>query len=69
MNLKIHCVIKMPVKFGPAGLGKVKDAISNLKTYQNLGLKACEIAFTYGAYIKKEDAIKKAPLKKRLPFL
>ena len=48
----------MPVKFGPAGLGKVKDAISNLKTYQNLGLKACEIAFTYGAYIKKEDAIK-----------
>jgi deoxyribonuclease IV len=47
------------VAFGPAGLGSVKDAISNLKTYHQLGLKACEIAFTYGIYIKeKEDAIK-----------
>ena len=46
------------VAFGPAGLGKVKDAISNLKKYHELGLKACEIAFTYGIYIKrKEDAV------------
>ncbi len=45
------------IKFGPAGLGPVKDAISNLEEFHRLGLKACEIAFTYGAYIKtKEDA-------------
>ena len=51
--------IGMPVKFGPAGLGGVKEAISNLEKYQSLGLKACEIAFTYGVYIKrKEDALK-----------
>ena len=47
------------ISFGPAGLGPVKDAISNLEKYHELGLKACEIAFTYGIYIKeKEDAIK-----------
>lgn len=41
--------------FGPAGLGPVKDAISNLEKYHELGLEACEIAFTYGIYIKKEE--------------
>jgi deoxyribonuclease-4 len=47
------------IKFGPAGLGKVKEAISNLEMYHKIGLKACEIAFTYGIYIKnKEDAVK-----------
>ena len=48
----------MPIKFGPAGLGGVKEAISNLEMYHKLGLKACEIAFTYSIYIKKEDAVK-----------
>jgi len=49
----------MSIKFGPAGLGGVRDAVSNLEEYHKLGLKACEIAFTYGIYIKhKEDAIK-----------
>lgn len=47
----------MSIKFGPAGLGGVKEAISNLEEYNRLGLRACEIAFTYGVYIsKKEDA-------------
>jgi deoxyribonuclease IV len=47
------------LKFGPAGLGPIKEAIINLKEYKNLGLEACEISFTYGAYIKeKQDAIK-----------
>ncbi len=45
----------MTIKFGPAGLGPVKDAIANLERYHELGLKACEIAFTYGAYIKKQE--------------
>ncbi len=49
----------MAIKFGPAGIGGVKEAVFNLQRFHNLGLKACEIAFTYGAYIKnKEDALK-----------
>lgn len=47
----------MTIKFGPAGLGPVRDAVSVLKQYHKLGLKACEIAFTYRPYItRKEDA-------------
>ncbi|MEM0465328.1 MAG: TIM barrel protein [Candidatus Pacearchaeota archaeon] len=42
----------MNIRFGPAGLGKVKEAIDNLNEFHNLGLRACEIAFTYGVYIK-----------------
>jgi len=48
----------MAIRFGPAGLGPVKDAISNLEEYHSLGLRACEIAFTYGIYIKHEKDIK-----------
>jgi deoxyribonuclease-4 len=48
----------MTISFGPAGIGGVKEAVSNLEMYHKLGLKACEIAFTYGIYIKRqEDAI------------
>ncbi len=46
----------MNIKFGTAGLGPVKEAISNLEEYHNLGLKACEIAFTYGIYIKENES-------------
>lgn len=46
------------IKFGPAGLGPVKGAIKKLEYFKSQGLEACEIAFTYGPYIKKEDAIK-----------
>jgi deoxyribonuclease-4 len=45
--------------FGPAGLGGVKEAISNLEKYKKLGLDACEIAFTYQVYIKKNSDAKK----------
>ena len=49
----------MTIKFGPAGLGGVDDAIFNLEKYKSLGISACEIAFTYSIYIKnKEDAKK-----------
>lgn len=44
----------MEIRFGPAGLGPVKDAVKTLYHYHSLGLRACEIAFTYGVYIKKE---------------
>lgn len=46
----------MVIKFGPAGLGPVKEALKNLDNYHKLGLKACEIAFTYSVYIKPKDA-------------
>jgi len=47
------------IRFGPSGIGGVKEAVSNLEKYHNLGLKACEIAFTYGIYIKEgKDAEK-----------
>jgi len=49
----------MKIKFGPAGLGGVKDSVKNLEIYSKLDLNACEIAFTYGVYIKnKKDAEK-----------
>jgi deoxyribonuclease IV len=46
------------IRFGPAGLGPVKEAVSNIKEFSKNGLKACEIAFTYGAYIKNESDMK-----------
>jgi deoxyribonuclease-4 len=51
----------MVIRFGPGGLGSVKDAVKNLEEYHKLGLKACEIEFTYGIYIKDGEvaAIKK----------
>jgi deoxyribonuclease-4 len=45
------------IKFGPAGLGAVKDSVSNLKEFYNLGLRACEVEFVRQVYIKKDDAI------------
>lgn len=48
----------MTIRFGPAGLGPVKDAISKLEELRKKGLKACEIAFTYGAYIKDQKDAK-----------
>ena len=49
----------MGIKFGPAGLGPVKTAEKVLEEYHKKGLRACEIAFTYSVYIKKEeDAIR-----------
>lgn len=48
----------MKIKFGPAGLGSVKTAEKVLEEYHKLELRACEIAFTYGIYIKNgKDAI------------
>jgi len=45
------------IRFGPAGLGGVNEAIKNLKDFSDRGLNACEIAFTYGIYITDKDAL------------
>lgn len=48
----------MRIKLGPSGLGPVKTAEQVLENYKKLGFNACEIAFTYGIYIKKDkDAV------------
>jgi len=57
----------MSIKFGPAGIGGVNEAISNLENYHKLGLRACEVAFTYGVYIKdKQDALRIGKVAKEL---
>lgn len=43
--------------FGPCSLGSYKEAFSNLEYYKKNGLGACEIAFTYGVYLKENEAI------------
>ncbi len=40
------------IRLGPAGIGGSVEAAKNLEEYQRLGLKAAEIEFTYGVYIK-----------------
>ena len=47
------------IKIGPIGLGSVKDSSETLKDYSKLGFKACEIAFTYGVYIKDKEVAEK----------
>lgn len=46
------------IKIGPAVLGPVKTAEEVLKEYKRLGIKICEVAFTYSVYIKKPDAVR-----------
>lgn len=57
---------KAKIKFGPAGLGPVRTAIETLEKYKSLGFEACEIAFTYGAYMKEPEAIEIGKAAKRL---
>jgi deoxyribonuclease-4 len=46
------------IRFGPAGIGGVKDAVSYLENYKKIGFGACEIPFTYQIFIKSEkDAL------------
>lgn len=44
----------MKIKFGPAGIGQIREVEETFKKYSELGLKACEIPLTYGVYIKKD---------------
>lgn len=54
------------IRLGPAGLGGANKAVENLQYFARLGLKACEIAFTYGIYLKKLDAIRIGKVAKKL---
>ena len=55
------------IRFGPTGIGPVKEAVSNLERYSELGFRAAEVLFTYGVYIKeREDALRIGRAAKRL---
>jgi deoxyribonuclease-4 len=54
------------IKFGPAGLGPVKTAVKTLEKFKSMGLEACEIAFTYGAYMKEPEAREIGEVAKKL---
>ncbi len=45
-------LIQKIMRFGPAGLGSIKNAVETMKNFHDKGIRACEIAFTYGVYIK-----------------
>lgn len=61
---------KQIIRFGPAGIGGVNQAIDNLKEYAKHGFKAAEIEFTYGVYIKnKEDAKRIGDAAKKLGIM
>ena len=46
------------IKIGPAGIGGIKEIETNFEFLNKNNIKAAEIAFTYGIYIKKEQATK-----------
>ncbi len=46
------------IKIGCSGIGGVKEAEDNIKYFVDNGLNIAEIAFTYGVYLKKPDAIR-----------
>jgi deoxyribonuclease-4 len=46
------------IKVGPAGIGGAKEAEGNLKSFSERGLGVAEVAYTYGVYLKKNDAIR-----------
>jgi deoxyribonuclease-4 len=43
------------IRFGPAGLGSIINSVQRLNDYNKAGLRACEIAFVHGPYIKKDE--------------
>ncbi len=49
----------MAIKLGPAGIGQVKNIEETFKSYNECGIKAAEIPFTYGVYIKKDEDIRR----------
>ncbi len=42
----------MTIKFGPAGIGSIKEIEKNFEEYKKLGIRTAEIPFTYGVYVK-----------------
>ena len=45
----------MDIKFGPSGIGSIKDVEETFRDYNEDGIRAAEIPFTYGVFIKKKE--------------
>lgn len=54
------------ISIGPAGIGGIKEIQTNLEFLNKNKITAAEIAFTYGSYIKKEQAITIKEIAKKL---
>ena len=52
-------ILFMTIKFGPSGIGSVKDVEETFKEYNEKGIRAAEIPFTYGVFIKKKEDAEK----------
>lgn len=59
-------LVKMDIRFGPAGLGGKEVALEMLNEFASQGIKACEVSFTYGAYFNEEFAEKLRNLASKL---
>jgi len=58
------------IKFGPAGIGPIKEVEKTFEKYSKNKIKACEIPFTYSVYIKnKKDAVKIKKVAKKFGIL
>ena len=55
----------MKIRIGPSGIGGVKEAPKVLEKYKELGINAAEIPFTYGVWMKNDDAKKIGELAKK----
>ena len=54
------------IKFGPSGIDGVKQAQLVLEKYSKQGIKAAEIPFTYGIWMKNQEAIIIGKIAKKL---
>ena len=50
---------KSLIRLGPSKIGMVKDIENTFKDYYDEGLRAAEIPFTYGIFIKKKEDMEK----------
>ena len=61
----------MTIKFGPAGIGPVKEVEETFARFKKQGIKVAEIPFTYGVFIKEREIaekVKKAAENTKLTF-
>ncbi len=60
---------KKEVRFGPAGIGGVKQAPKNLEQYNKQGIKAAEIPFTYQVWMNNSQAKEIGKIAKRFDIM
>lgn len=56
------------ISFGPSGIGSTDDVVKTIQRFYDEGLRAAEVAFVHGVYMKKEDAEEIGKFVKKLDF-